>query len=183
MNKNEIENSDLLQHVEPQRRQFLAKLLAGGVALPVVSSIALAQPTQDGKGKGEFGGKGKGKSGGKGKGELGGKGKGDFAGKGKGGFASNTDPAELAAKLLNEFDKDGDKALNLDELTAALESTAQRRGMMGGTGKGKGDEAGKGGAAGKGKGAAGKGKGDKIGKGKGDAQGGGAVKPKRPASE
>ena len=67
MNENEIQNSDALQQVEPQRREFLAKLIAGGVALPAMSSVAFAQGA--GKGKGGAG-KAKG-AGGKGKGGAG----------------------------------------------------------------------------------------------------------------
>ncbi len=157
MKKNDGSSSDPLNHVKPQRREFLAKLIAGGAALPVMSSIALAEGAGQGKGKG-----------GKGKAGAGGKGKGGAAGKGKGGEGtSRPDPAQLAARLLSNFDKDGDKALNLQELTAALQSMSERRENGG---------AGKGGAAGKGKGgAAGKGK------GKGNAQGGG-VKPKKPGN-
>jgi len=163
MNENDIQNSDALQQVEPQRREFLAKLIAGGVALPAMSSVAFAQ----GAGKGKGGGAGKAKG-------AGGKGKGG-AGKGKGGpGTSRPDPAEFAARLLKEFDKDGDKALNIDELTAALTKMAERRGMQGqtGTGKGKGDGAGKG-----------KGKGAGAGKGKGNGEiGGSGVKPKKPGT-
>ena len=150
MKKNDASTSDPLNHVEPQRREFLAKLIAGGAALPVMSSIALAEGAGQGKGKG---GKGKGGAGGK--------------GKGKGGDGtSRPDPTQLAARLLSNFDKDGDKALNLQELTAALQAMSERRENGG---------AGKGGAAGKGKGGVGKGK------GKGKAQGVG-VKPKKPGN-
>lgn len=197
MKKDELQNSDFLQHVEPQRRQFLAKLLAGGAALPVISSIALAQPPQEGQGKGGFGGKGKGGLSGKGKGEFLGKGNGGFAGKGEGGLAgkgkggfgtSNPDSAEFASSLMKEFDKDGDEALNLKELTEALKSVRERSEMAGAGGTGNGGFAGKGkggagGLAGKGNGAAGGLAGKRKEKGVGSTQSDGAVKPKRPGSE
>ena len=103
MNPNDTETSNALEQVDPQRRGFLAKMLAGSVALPVMSSMVLGATPQDGSGKG-----GKGKGDGKGKG--GSTGKGGSAGKGKG--QPGGDPAELAKQLLSEFDKDGDKALN-----------------------------------------------------------------------
>ena len=46
------------------------------------------------------------------------------AGKGKGGAR---DPAKMAAKMIQTFDKDGDGALNDKELTAALTAIAQKR--------------------------------------------------------
>ena len=142
MKKHEPESSPVLQHVDPRRRGFLAKLIAGGVALPVMSTVTLGQA--DGQGKGKGGAKGKGKGG---------------AGKGAG---QAQDPAALAARMISQFDKDGDRALNARELEAALRSMRERRGEQGpgGAGKGKGGGAGKGkGGAGKGKGGAGKGKG------------------------
>ena len=120
MNENEIQNSDALQQVEPQRREFLAKLIAGGVALLAMSSVAFAQGA--GKGKGGAG-KAKG-AGGKGKG---GTGKGG-AGKGKGGAGGNgtsrPDPAEFAARLLKEFDKDGNGTISKDEMKIFIKKVA-----------------------------------------------------------
>ena len=161
MNMNDSQLSNALDHVDPERRGFLAKMLAGGVALPVMSSIALGQ-TGEGKGKGGKG-KGEGKAGGAGKG------KGQPGGPG----GANRDPAEMAKRLISEFDKDGDNALNVRELAAALTAMRDRRGPSGGV---PGDGAGKG-KGGAGKGGAGKGKG---GAGKGQPAAGEGVKPKRP---
>lgn len=144
-----------LQQVDESRRGFLGKLLAGGAAaaaIPAMSSVVLAQGP-DGQGRGKGGG-GKGKGGG-------GKGKG-VGGKGKGG---PPEPAQLAAMLIKHHDKDGDGALNLEELTAALQ--AMRARMQ--SGKGKGGPGGQGpGGQGKGKG----GQGGFGGKGKGGFGGG-----------
>ena len=38
------------------------------------------------------------------------------------------DPAEMAARIMREFDKDGDKKLNVTELTAMMKSMRDRRG-------------------------------------------------------
>jgi hypothetical protein len=124
MNTNDAMSS-ALGEVDERRRGFLGKLLVGGatvVALPAMSTVVLGQDGQKGAGKGK-----------------GGKGKGDGGGKGKGGMR---DPAKMAAMLIKNFDKDGDKALNQKELAAALTEMAKQRG--GGKGKG--------GAGGKGKG-------------------------------
>ncbi len=109
-----------LQQVDENRRGFLGKLITGGAtvaAIPAMSSMALAQGGA---------GRGKGKGGGA---------------KGQGG---RPDPAQMAAMLLKQHDRDGDGALNLQELTAALQAMRERR--SGGR-KGKG---GQGGAGGKG---------------------------------
>ena len=119
-----------LEHVDERRRGFLTKLLAGTAAVaavPMMTSIALAQ--QDGE-----------RSEGKGKG---GKGKG---GQGKGGTGRSTqqDPATLAKALIKNHDKDGDGKLSLTELTAALTAMRARQGRGAGGGKGKGAGGGKG---------------------------------------
>ena len=170
--KNEEQIQAALKNVDSRRRGFLTKIIAGGAALPVMSTIALGQPPQGGgKGKGGGGGKGKG-GGGKGKGGQGGQ------QQGRGGMMG--DPKQFAARLIEEFDKDGDNALNARELAAALTAMRERRGGQGGPpgqggqGKGKGGQ----GGAGKGKGGAGKGKGA----GNNDAPSG-DVKPKRPEIE
>ena len=123
-----------LEHVDQRRRGFLRNLLAGGaalVAVPARSTYALGADAAAPAGKG---GKGKG---------------------GAGGPAA--DPETLAARMIQEFDKDGDKALNQEELTAAIRASHERAGQ------------GKGGGAGgaKGKGGGGKGKGGGAGGGKG----------------
>ena len=185
----ETKSDDALKLVDVRRRSLLTKLLAGGAAaaaLPAMSSVALAADGPQGAGNGGKGGKGKG-----------GAGKG---GQGKGG-AGNRNPDEIAARWIEEFDGDGDGALNVRELTAALEAMAERRAagpgaggseIPGGPGKGKGGAgkggpgAGKGGPGrgkgGAGKGGAGKGKG---GPGKGPARPapGGGVRPTRPPAE
>lgn len=161
MQKNE--NSDhALELVDARRRGFLTKLLAGGAAaaaLPAMSTVALGAEPGQGGGKGK-GGKGKG-----------GAGKG---GAGKGG--GTRDPQAMAARMIQEHDRDGDGALNARELANALTAMAERRaGGQGAGGQGPG-------GAGKGKGAggAGKGKGGGAGKGKGGA--GGGVRPQRPST-
>lgn len=168
---NDTNHSQSLAHVPPQRRAFLARFIAGSLAVPAMTSVALAQPP------GGFGGKGAGGFNGKGKGGSGLQGKGGLAGKGR--MTGSADPAALAARLLQEFDKDGDQALNVRELTAALKSLSERRGMMGGAGKGNGGLAGKGKGNGTG-GFAGKGKGSGGFAGKGNSPSSGSVKPKRP---
>ena len=122
------------EHVDQRRRGFLRNLLAGGaalVAVPAMSTYALGADAVAPAGKG---GKGKG---------------------GAGGPAA--DPETLAARMIQEFDKDGDKALNQQELTAAIRASHER------AGQGKGGGAG----GGKGKGGGGKGKGGGAGGGKG----------------
>ena len=142
-----------LEQVDSQRRGFLRDLLACGAAvaaLPVMTTVAFAAPgDQPGAGKGK----------GEGKGGAAGKGKGGEAGKGKGTDGGMPDPAKMAARMIEKFDQDGDKALNERELVAALTEMAKMR-AQGAAGKGKGPG---GAAAGKGKGALG-------GKGKGKGQ-------------
>jgi hypothetical protein len=129
----------VIEHVDQRRRGFLRNLLAGGaalVAVPAMSAYALGADAAAPAGKG---GKGKG---------------------GAGGPAA--DPETLAARMIQEFDKDGDKALNQEELTAAIRASHERAGQ--GKGGGAGGAKGKGGGAGGGKG---KGGGAGGGKGKG----------------
>jgi hypothetical protein len=119
-------------HVDQRRRGFLRNLLAGGAALatvPAMSAYALGADAAAPAGKG---GKGKG---------------------GAGGPAA--DPEALAARMIQEFDKDGDKALNQEELTAAIRASHERAGQ--GKGGGAGGGKGKGGGAGGGKGKGGRG--------------------------
>ena len=113
----------VIEHVDQRRRGFLRNLLAGGaalVAVPAMSTYALGADAA------APGGKGKG---------------------GAGGPAA--DPETLAARMIQEFDKDGDKALNQEELTAAIRASHERagQGKVGGAGGGKGK-----GGGGKGKG-------------------------------
>ncbi len=86
--------------------------------------------------------------------------------KGQGANRRSRDPQQMAARMIQQFDKNGDKALNAQELAAALTAMRAQRGPDGRPGAGKG-RPGKGGdAKGKGKGRPGDGKG-KGGDGKG----------------
>ncbi len=121
-------------------------------------SVALSSPAQ--KGKGNKAQQGQKKNGQKGKGGQG-----------------RMDPSAMAARMIQQFDKNGDKSLNVRELTTALTTMRERRGQAGKGGMGKG----KGGGPAKGKAGQGKGKGKgKKGLGKGDT--GGGVKPKKPGN-
>jgi hypothetical protein len=128
----------VLQHVDERRRGFLRKLLVGGAAVVAAPAMSSFVLAQDAPA---------------------------VAGKGKGG--PTPDPAALAKRMIQEFDKNGDGMLDLEELTAAIRASHQR------AGKGKGDGAkgdGVAGGQGKGGGAAdgkGKGGGAAGGKGKG----------------
>ncbi|MFK7819650.1 MAG: hypothetical protein AB8G99_13105 [Planctomycetaceae bacterium] len=80
-------------------------------------------------------------------------------GKGKSGQGKN--PSTVAARMIQQHDRNGDKALNLQELTAALTEMQERRSQSRGSdkgGKGKGGAKGKGGKGKGGKGKGGKGK-------------------------
>ncbi|MEP3480494.1 MAG: EF-hand domain-containing protein [Fuerstiella sp.] len=102
------------------------------------------------------------------------------------------DPAALAARMMKEFDKDGDNKLNTAELVALMTSFRDRRGSgPGGNGPGGNGQGAKGAGAdgaerrmGKGQRPEGAGKGKK-GKGKGDGQtdAPGGQSPKRPQSD
>ncbi len=89
----------------------------------------------------------------------GGKGKGKSA-QGQGGQGGPPSPAAMAARMIQKFDRDGDKALNEQELTAAFTAMRQMRAHGGkpGQGGGKGNFGGKAAGKGKGKGAGGKSK-------------------------
>lgn len=52
-------------------------------------------------------------------------------GQGRGGPGAERDPAQLVARMMREFDKDGDQKLDSTELTALLKSMRQRRGGEG----------------------------------------------------
>lgn len=106
------------------RRRFLGKLLAGGIAagiVPATAAVALGDPqaAQKPAGKGKRGARN------------------------GGGGGKAPSPAELAARLIREFDKDGDKALNVAELAKAIDALPKMRGGRGnrgagGAGRGKG---------------------------------------------
>lgn len=153
MTTNHDESRDqVLQHVDERRRSFLGRLLAGGAALaavPTMTTIALgddeAVPAAKGKG-----GKGKG---------------------GRGGPVEDTET--IAARMIREFDKDGDSALNQEELAEAIKAAHERARQAHGKGGGKGGGAA--GGKGKGGGTAGGGKGKGGGAGGGKGKGGGAA--------
>lgn len=135
------------RHTTVERhRGFLTKSLVGGAALAAVlamTTITLAddQAAQKGKGRG-----GAGRA-------------------GRGGPVEDT--AFIAARMISEFDKNGDKSLNQAELAEAIKA-AHQRGMQGAKG-GRGQA---GGAAGGGKGQRGAAAGDAAAGGK--RKGGGA---------
>ncbi len=57
---------------------------------------------------------------------------------GRGGPAAERDPAQMVARMMEEFDKDGDQKLDAKELTALLTSMRDRRGGAGQAGAGQG---------------------------------------------
>jgi hypothetical protein len=130
----------VIEHVDQRRRRFLGKLFARGAAvaaLPAMATIAFGEEKAGGAAKTK-GGPSKGKAGG-----------------------AAPDPAALAARLIHEFDKDGDKALNHAELAAALK-VLQARGRRG---RGQGGVGGQ--ASSTGQRAGGRGRGGRKGKGQG----------------
>ncbi|MGI9470602.1 MAG: hypothetical protein ACR2NZ_03650 [Rubripirellula sp.] len=100
------------------------------------------------------------------------------------------DPATMVARLMEQFDKNGDKKLDMTELTAMMTSMRERGGAQRGQGQGRGQGAAgqgrgqrPGGQGGAGQGGAGQGKGQRQGRGPdGDAAAGGK-RPKRPDAE
>ena len=142
MNTNHDDPRDqVLQHVDERRRGFLGKLLVGGAAVVAAPAMSSFVLAQGAPAAG---------------------------GKGKGGPAG--DPAALATQMIQEFDKDGDKALNQAELTAARAGRGRR------AGKGKGGGAAPGGGAPAAGGGRGEGGGAGGGKGRGGGAGGGKGK-------
>ena len=117
-----------LNLVAPGRRGLLSRLLGGGVALPVLTTIALGQDSQDDRGKGN-GRAGKVRTAGIGKGKG-----------GRGEPANSADAGSLeveqwklvdtARALMAEFDADGDNALSLEELTEAMSALHERRNSL-----------------------------------------------------
>lgn len=96
--------------IDERRRRFLGRLLAGGAAvaaIPAMTTIALGgEDDKAGKGRGRRKNKG---------------------GQGKSGPSGpRSDPAVLAERLIEKFDKDGDKALNQTELAAAITASHER---------------------------------------------------------
>ena len=123
----ESSSGDKSKQLDGHRRSFLGRLLAGGAAIAAVPVIAALARGGDEEAVTVVPVKGKGK----GKG-----GKGKAAGGGKGGPVANAEA--LAARMIAEFDKDGDKALNQAELAAAIAAvhargrTSQGQGTVGG---------------------------------------------------
>ena len=153
-----------LKQLDGHRRSFLGKLLAGGAAIAAVPVTAAVARGEDDvvtvvpvKGKG---------------------GKGKAAG---GGISGPVASAEsLAASIVAEFDKDGDKALNQAELAAAIKAmhergrTSQGQGTAGGQSQGGVASQGRGRGTGTGGGRRGGGKGATSagGRGRGGGRGG-----------
>ncbi len=115
-----------------QRRGFLTTLLAGvstgfmGIAVvPLLTAIGRGAPPPRNGGRGGGGGRG---------GQGGGRGGAAQAGNGQGGNGQG--PAQLAAMLIQQFDQDGDRALNQRELAMALMAMQQRMNAAGGQGAG-----------------------------------------------
>lgn len=159
---------------------------------------AMAQPPGKGKRGGAQAEKGGLGGAGQARGQRGGPG-------GQRGGPGGGDPAQMVAKMMSEFDKDGDQKLDVTELTALFTAMRERRGQAGqgrpgtgqgqqgrrpggaggqrpgggqrpdGAGKGRPDGAGKGGPGGKG---GGKGR-----RGQQEAEEIGGAKPKRPTAE
>jgi len=99
--------------------------------------------------------------------------------------AAQRDPAEMAKKMMTEFDKDGDSKLNARELVAMLTAMQERRAAAGqpaADGKRRGSEQ-KPSGAGTGKGAGNAGKKGQRGKGKENSPVGGGLRPKRPSAD
>jgi len=137
--------------------RHLVFAVASFVAL---AGLAVSTPSAQADQKGKKPGQGQGQ-----KGKMGQKGQ-----QAQRGQRPNT--GAIAAKMIEKFDRNGDRALNAKELTAALTAMREQRGNRGGPGQG----AGKGGAGRGGKGAAGRG--GKGGAGKGQGRG----KSRRPGS-
>ena len=77
------------------------------------------------------------------RGERGKPGAGQRRGPGQGqgqkpGAGQQRDPAQMVARMMQEFDKDGDQKLNLQELTAMMKSMRERRENGGRPGMGQG---------------------------------------------
>ena len=160
----ESSSGDKLKQLDGHRRNFLGRLLAGGAAMAAVPAIAVVARGEEDvvtvvpvKGKG---------------------GKGRAAGGSTGGPVANAE--SLAARMIAEFDKDGDKALNQVELAAAIAAvhergrTSQGQGTAGGQSQGGGAGQGRGRGTGTGGGRRGGGTGGASGggRGKGGGRGG-----------
>jgi len=116
--------------------------------------------------------------------EKGARGKRAQAGEGRRG--QQRDPAKMVARIMTEFDKDGDEKLDKTELAAWLKAMHERRGQRmrpgGKAGKGKAGQ-GKAGRGKAGKGKAGKGKAGRGKRGSEDQGRPGGELPIRPEAE
>ncbi|MDB4614596.1 EF-hand domain-containing protein [bacterium] len=151
------------------------------LGIPLIAILSLcflaaevtAQPTAaQSKGKRSA----QGKSGAKGK--AGGKSRSGEKGKGRAGQGGQRDIGQMVARMMKEFDKDGDQKLNTTELTALMKTMQERRGGQMGQQSRAGQRPGDSEKA-KGKG---KGKGKNKSKSS-DAPATGGQKPKRPDSD
>ena len=94
----EKSRDQLPSHDHERRRQFLRRLLGGGAAIAAIPTTTIVLAAAGGKGGRRRGGRG----------------------------GPVADTKELAARLIKEFDKDGDKALNQTELAAAIKASHER---------------------------------------------------------
>ena len=113
--------------------------------------------------------------------------RGAAARQGRSGPGAERDPAQMVARMMQEFDKDGDQKLDSAELTALLTSMRQRRGQMGERGQAQGQaKRGRPEQAQQGRGKPGQGKPGAEGRrrrGSDDAGNPGGQRPKRPDSD
>ena len=107
------ENTHSSAHVDVQRRHSFGKLLAGGTAVAAVPAMTAIVIGQERQPGGA---------------------------KGKGG---QRNPAAIAARLIQTYDRDGDGALNEGELAAAMTAMMMQRAEAG-KGKARGGERGEG---------------------------------------
>lgn len=126
----------------------MRNLVFAVASLVALSGLALSTPTAQAEQKGNKPGQG----------QKGQKGQNGQKAQGKRGQAQRPEPAAIAAKMIQNFDRNGDKALNAQELAAALTSMRDQRGNRG-AGPGQSGRGGKGmGKGGQGKGRAGRGR-------------------------
>lgn len=151
------------------------------IAAALLSAVLFtleANAEPPGKGGSGKRGAGQGQKGGFGGGT--GQARGQRPGGGQGRPGAGMDPAQMVARMMQQFDKDGDKKLDLTELTALLTEMRNRRGGMQRGGRG-GPGAGQGRSRdGQGRPAGGKGRRGGGAEGQNDI---GGAKPKRPAIE
>lgn len=163
--------------------------LAAFLSLALISGDCFGQPPGRGKGKPDQDNPGAGqrRDGARGPGQ--GRGR---PGQGQGRPQGDRDPAQFVARMLEQFDKDGDKKLDLRELTALFTAMRERRGNGGQPGAGGPGRPGDGrpgdgrpgaGRPGDGPGRGQKGNGQRRRPDADDAGDAGGAKPKRPPAE